>query len=276
MASNTTKTNRGGKRITGAPVLQPTQGKASAPTIKRKNIQYGSMSDKDAQDLRDIQDDTYNGSVTAAVKQYISGGNPLSNSAASNVDGQGHSMAQVMNYLLEQGEDLSATDVNTINKKYGLKISPRWFASMQYSDTYMQQGAHDLGGDYNLTRLAHDDVLKNEFGIGNYTRMSTAQLKQKLVGATFSNKAYLSTSYDIKKNPFSTQSGSGVGGGREVVYNIKAPKETKVLMGNKAQSEIIIAKGQRFRITDVRDTGRIATPRGGASKRQIVIDIEIY
>ncbi len=267
MASNTTKTNRGGKRITATPVLTPTQGQAGAPTIKRKNITFGTMTGQDAQDLRDEQDLSYNGSVTAAVKQYISN---------TDVDLQGHSMSQVMNYLLEQGEDLNATDVNTINKKYGLKISPRWYASMQYSDAYMQDGAHDLGGDYNLIRLAHDDVLKNEFGISNYSKMSAAQLKQKLVGATFTNKAFMSTCYDLKNNPFSSQSGSGVGGGREVVYNIKAPKETRVLMGNKKQSEIIIAKGHRFRITDVRYNNNIATPRGGAARQQVEIDIEIY
>lgn len=265
------KSNRGGRRATTFTPVPPTQATPPAPPTAGGG-RYIKMTDTDAQALRDSQDDQYNGNVTAAVKEYISGASP--SSPAANIDGQGHSLSQTMNYLLENGVDLQNTTVQKVNSQFGLRIPARWYASMQHADAYMDAGAHDLGKNYNLTRLAHDDVLKNEFGISNYSGMTQAQLKAALVGATFQNKSYLSTSYDIKKNPFGANSGQG--GGREVIYNIKAGSTTRVLMGNKAQAEIIIAKGERFKITDVRFTGKTATPRMGGYKNQIEIDIETY
>lgn len=266
------KNRRGGRRGTTFTPVPPSQATPPPAPTGTAGGAFIKMTDTDAQTLRDEQDSSYNGNVTAAIKEYISGSNP--SSPAANIDGQGHSLSQTMNFLLERGEDLQTADVNQINKKYGLRIPNRWFASMQHADAYMQAGAHDLGKNYNLVRLAHDDVLKNEFGISNYSGMTAAQLKAKLVGATFQNRSYLSTSYDIKKNPFGANSGQS--GGREVIYNIKAGATTSVLMGNKAQAEIIIAKGENFKITDVRFTGNTATPRMGGIKQQIEIDIETY
>ena len=206
----------------------------------------------------------YDANTTAAVKQYISN---------TNFDGQGHSLSQTMNYLLDEGVDLQNTPLSTINKQYGLNLNQRELASMQYTDSYMAVATHSIGQDVVLQRGAHDDLLKNTFGISDYSKMSESQLKAKLVGQGFQNTSYMSTSYDVTKNPFLGQ-GSAVAGGREVVYNIKAGANTKMLFGAKAQTEIIIDKGTNFKITDVRYTGKTATPRGGAYKKQIVIDIE--
>ena len=178
-----------------------------------------------------------------------------------------------MNYLLDEGVDLQNTPLSTINKQYGLNLNQRELASMQYTDSYMAVATHSIGQDVVLQRGAHDDLLKNTFGISDYSKMSESQLKAKLVGQGFQNTSYMSTSYDVTKNPFLGQ-GSAVAGGREVVYNIKAGANTKMLFGAKAQTEIIIDKGTNFKITDVRYTGKTATPRGGAYKKQIVIDIE--
>ena len=224
------------------------------------------MSDSDAQQLRDQQDSAYDASTTAAVKMYISN---------TDFDHQGHSLSQVMNYLESEGVDLSTANPASINSRFGLNLSSGDLASMQYTSSYMDRAVHPLGRDTTLQRGAHDDMLRQAFGIRDYSKMSQTQLQSTLVGQTFKNTSLLSTSYDVSKNPFLSNS-SSQSGGREVVYNIKAGKNTKVLFGAKSQSEVVIAKGTDFRITGVRYSGKTATPRGGRSKPQVVIDIETY
>ena len=226
------------------------------------------LTDADAKKLRDQQDSMYDATTTAAVKMYISN---------TNFDNQGHSLSQTMNYLEDNGVDFNDpnTSLQQINKQFGLNLDARQYASMQYTSNIMDIAGHPLGKDVVLQRGAHDDILRQGFGIADYSQLSEKQLKQKLVGQSFTNNSNMSTSYDVSKNPF-LGSGSGVSGGREVVYNIKAGANTKVLFGAKAQSEIVIGKGTNFRITDVKYTGNIATPRGGRSKKQIVIDIETF
>ena len=224
------------------------------------------LTDAEAQKLRDQQDSQYDASTTAAVKMYISN---------TDFDRQGHSLSQVMNYLESEGVDLQTADLNSINRKYGLHLSASDLASMQYTSSYMDRAVHALGQDTLLQRGAHDDLLRQAFGISDYSKMSQSQLQKSLVGKTFKNNSYMSTSYDMKKNPFLSSS-SGVSGGRELVFNIKAGKNTKVLFGAKSQSEVIIGKGTDFKITGVHYSGKTATPRGGSYKPQLVIDIETY
>lgn len=235
-------------------------GSGNAPT----NAQ--ALTDQDAANMRQQQNSMYDASTTAAVKMYISN---------TDFDKMGHSMSQAMNYALDNGVDLSQISAAQINSMLGTRFSANDIASMQYTDAYMQQAMHNIGRDVTLQRGAHDDLLRNAFGISNYGRMSEAQLQSALVGQTFQTTSYMSTSYDITKNPFLSSS-SGVSGGREIVLNIKAGANTKMLFGAQKQSEIILNKGTDFRITGVRYTGKTATPRGGASKKQIVIDIETY
>ena len=238
---------------------------ANVPNIP---INAQPLSDTDASNLRAQQDSIYDPDTTAAVKMYISN---------TDFDHQGHSLSQTMNYLEDNGVDFNDpnNDVNAINKQFGLNLTARDYASMQYTSNIIDAAGHPLGKDAVLQRGAHDDMLKQAFGISDYTKLSQSQLQAKLVGQTFQNTSNMSTSYDVTKNPF-LGSGSGVSGGREVVYNIKAGANTKVIFGAKAQSEIIIGKNTNFKITGVHYTGNIATPRGGASKRQIVIDVETY
>ena len=224
------------------------------------------MSDQEAQDLRDQQDSSYDASTTAAVKMYISN---------TDFDRQGHSLSQTMNFLESEGVDLSTASVASINKQFGLHLTQSDLASMQYTSSYMDRAVHALGVDTILQRGAHDDILRQAFGISDYSKLSQQQLQNKLVGQTFKNNSYMSASYDINKNPF-LSSASGVSGGREIVFHIKAGKNTKVLFGSKKQSEVIIGKGTDFRITGVGYRGKTATPRGGSYKKQLVIDIETY
>lgn len=268
------KSSRGGRRTAPTnPNPAPANATPSLAAILANPVGNATaMTDADAQQLRDNQDSAYDGTVTAAVKMYIAG---QPGTAAANIDGLGHSMSQSMNYLLENGIDLNTATVDQVNKQFGLNLSARTYASMQYADQVMSQGAHTLGKDTLLTRGAHDDVLRNEFGISDYTKLTENQLKSKLVGGTITTKAYTSTSYDANKSPF-LNSASGVAGGREVIYKIKAGANTKVLMGAKSQAEIILNKGTNFKVTDVYYTGKTATPRGKGYKDQIIIELETY
>ena len=243
-------------------------GSLGAVVVNAPNVPINAkvMSDSEADALRKQQDSMYDPNTTAAVKMYISN---------TNFDGHGHSLSQTMNYLEENGVDLNTANLNQINKQFGLNLNARDLSSMQYTSNIMDIAGHPIGKDTQLIRGAHDDLLRNSFQISNYSKMSEAQLQAKLVGQTFKTASNMSTSYDVNKNPFLSSS-SGVSGGREVVLNIKAGANTKVLFGAKSQSEIVIGKGTDFKITGVHYSGKIASPRMGASKKQLVIDIETY
>lgn len=245
-------------------------GATPTATVGRSNAPYTDMTDQEAKDLIDEQDQMYNGTVAAAVKSYISGSNQ--SSPAANVDGKGHSISQTMNYLLDNGEDITKTPLATINSKYGLSIQPRWYAQMQYNAKYMSTGAHDIGKNTNLVRYAHDDMIK-ALGINNYEKYSDTQLTNMLKGKMLTSRSFMSTSYDAKKSPFAPN--NALGGGREVVYNIKAHNQTKILFGAKAQAEVIIDKGTTFRVTGVKYDGSTAYPKSGGAKKRIVVDIEV-
>ena len=125
--------------------------------------------------MRDQQDSAYDASTTAAVKMYISN---------TDFDRQGHSLSQVMNYLESEGVDLATADLKAINKKFGLRMTQSDLASMQYTSAYMDRAVHPLGQDTLLQRGAHDDILRQAFGISDYSKMSQKQLQSALVGKT--------------------------------------------------------------------------------------------
>ena len=208
------------------------------------NITYTAFSDNDAQKLRDDMEDMYDPDVTDAIKLYISDSNP-------NKDGFSHS--QNLNYKLDNGMALNPTE--------------------KFIDDNIQAGMHSIGKDSNLVRYCHDDILRSA-GISDYTKMSDAQLQSALVGKTFKTTSYMSTSYDGSKNPFSPSAAGG--GGREVVMNVKAGKDTKMVFGAKSQSEIVLNKGTNFKITGIHYDGTYATPRNSGRKPRVILDVETY
>ena len=228
------------------------KGQATASALSNSFVQ---LTDKEASDLRDQQDSMYDATTTAGIKMYISN---------TNYDGQGHSLSQTLNYMLENDMDISSD------------------SSLSYTDAVMHSAAHTFGKNIQLQRGCHDDILK-QLGVNNYAKMSEAQLQNLLIGASAQFKAYVSTSYNINKNPFlSHQSGSGVAGGREVKLNINARDTTKGLFGAKKQSEVVLDKGTNFKITgvrfakDSRGNTIYATPRGRGAMPQLEIDIETW
>ena len=232
-----------------------------APVAKPKRpSSYGNLTPKQVQALVDVENDdtNYDPSVVAARKMYISN---------TNFDGQGHSASQAMNYQLSRGADFHKDTPSSLG------MSANDFATLQYMDDYLQRGMHTLGADAVLYRGAHVDSLA-QFGIASTRGYTEAQLKRMLVGQHGSSNAYMSASYDVTKNPF-LGSGSGVSGGREVVYEIRAHSGVQCILGARAQSELILNKNQGFTIKDVKFTGNTATPRLGSAMPQVRITIEM-
>lgn len=236
------KTSRGGRRG-GTSVGQ---SNTSATVIGTggiaSNITYGKFTDADAQQLRDDMDDIYDADVTDAIKLYISDSNP---------NGDGFSHAQNLNYKLDNGMTLNATE--------------------KFIDDNIQAGMHDIGKDVQLVRYCHDDILKS-CGISNYSTMTDAQLQSQLIGTKMQLTSYMSASYDGSKNPFAPNKPAG--GGREVLLNVNAKSTTKCVFGSKKQAEMVLNKGQIYTITGIHYDGTTAHPRSGGSKPRVVIDIE--
>lgn len=211
-----------------------------APTRTGK-LSFKAMTDAEAKQIRDDVDASYTSDVRDAIKLYIS----------KATDSQGYSMSQNLNYKLDNGLKLNASE--------------------KFIDKYMQQGMHEIGKDTILTRACHDDVLK-DLGIKDYTKLSEKELNKALNGGVYTTKAYNSYSYDDSKNPFLTGSQSG---GREVIIKASTPSTTKVVFGAKSQSEIITNKGTQFQIKKVYYSGKTATPRNGSPRPQVVLEVEI-
>ncbi len=242
------KGSRGGRRAaadgsasqstTGIQVTGTGAGGAS-------NVNYGTMDDAQAQALILNNSDIYNDpDFKDAQKLYISD---------ANVHGDGFSYSQNLNYKLDNGKPLDPTE--------------------KFINDNLQLGMRSIGKDVTLVRACHDDILK-QCGISDYSKLSETQLQKQLIGTTFTTKSYMSSSYNTKNNPFITGAQSG---GREVYMNVKVGSSTKVALGAKSQSEVIVNKGTNFRITGIRYDGTRATPRGSfSSKPRVVVDVETY
>ena len=142
---------------------------------------------------------------------------------------------------------------------------------------YMDNAMHPLKSDTLLIRGDHaihpsGSGLMQRLGVANYQSMTPAQLSAALVGKTWTEHKYLSTSYDVTKNVFLNGNQSG---GRSLVWNIKAKSGTNYVQARTDQAEYVLARGGQYKITGARFTGATVNPRAGGSIKQIVIDVEV-
>ena len=145
-------------------------------------------------------------------------------------------------------------------------------ANEQFMVDSLSDGMHNMGYNVNLYRYARVDFMQ-DLGVGNFNNMSEAQLKQKLIGAKYTDAAFGSYSYNDFRNapPNNVFTDKAV----RIVRRTKAG--TQVLMpGNGpggALGEIVVAPNQGTHIVDVRFTGK--TGRSGASYyKQVEIIVE--
>lgn len=224
------------------------------------------LTDAQANSLRQQYESGFDAATQKSIQKYIS---------ATAIDNQSHSASQVMNFPRFAGEDLDNVTAAQLNAKYNLGISQRDVVMMQRMNTNIDAAMHPLGTDALLERGAHAGQMAQMFGVSNYTNMTPSQLQNAFTGKAFSNTAVWSTSYNTSRNPFLSRS-SSVSGGREVVYRIKAGKNTQCVFGATNQAEIVLGKGTRFHATNAAFTGKTAYPRGGQPTPQIVLDIETF
>lgn len=224
-------------RITvSAPRTTPAQTR-----VVQQNRTFTAMTQQDADDMEQSQQSAYDINTKLAINQYI----------REDQQANGFTLSQNLNHKLEDGSPLNATETY---------VAQRLDAAM-----------HDLGKDTMLYRAAHKDFLE-ALGVQNYDRMTDAQLNAAVQGATYREKKFVSTAYDVSKNPFISGAQSG---GREVYLNIKAPGNAKCVMGNPKQAEIILSRGTTFRATGAHFDGTFAHPRLGGRLPRVVIDVEI-
>ena len=204
-------------------------------------VTFQMLTQAEADPLFDDLEDQYDINTVLAINQYI----------RQDAQANGYTMSQNMNHKLETGQPLNANETYVANR--------------------MSAAMHDLGKDLVLTRAAHKDFLE-ALGVKNYQNMSPAQLDAAVKGAEYTEKKFVSAAVDPKKNPFIT---GNVSGGREVFIHIKTPSSTKVLLGNRQQSEVILNRGVRFRALGAHFDGTTAYPRTGGALPRVVVEVEI-
>lgn len=247
------KSSRGGqgaKKTDGGSIAQShtgvvvnTQNSIPAPVQAVRN--HTQFTDTDAAQMIAANVDAYDDpDFNYARKLYVSDA----------TDSSGFSFSQNLNYKLDNNLPLNANE--------------------QFMKDMLQNGVRPIGKDTMLFRAAHDDLLK-QLGVSDYTKLSQAQLQQKLVGTTMQTTSYASWSYDKSKNPFLP--GQPNGGGREVYMVTKANASTPMFFGAKSQAEVVTSVGTNMKISNVYFDGTYATPRlkGGRVPR-IVIELESW
>lgn len=161
-------------------------------------------------------------------------------------------------------------------------------AQEQFVKDSLTDAMHNLGYNVNLTRYDHGDFLDarlqdlmagSKYIPGSYRNAPIAQLKQWLVGRTYSDNRILSTSYNNFKNAANPSTFTT----REVKIVYKAKASTQVLMPGRGPGgdfgEMLLGSTgnghNNYKIVDVRTSGAKARPKGGSTSNLSLQQIEI-
>lgn len=139
----------------------------------------------------------------------------------------------------------------------------------------LDAGMHDLGYNANMTRYDRIGYVERLLGGRNYWQMTEQQVKNALIGKTYPDKAYVSASH----NRFINAPPGNNFQDKAVEVRIHAKSTTKVLMPGTGRGgdfgEMILARGQNYKIVDVK-MPRGQTGRSGPNYYQkIVITVEV-
>ncbi len=228
-----------GGRGSNSGITKPAQ--PAAQTIAAAPRVYKALSQQDVDSMAQDQNSKYDINTRLAINQYI----------REDQQANGFTMSQNLNHALETGAKLNATE--------------------QYVYNHLMGAMHDLGKDTVVIRAAHKDFLE-AIGVRDYQNMSGPQLDAAVKGAVYQEKKFVSAAFDPKKNPFISGYASG---GREVYLNIKAPRDTKCILGNTSQSEVILSPGTKYKVAGARFDGTYAHPRAGGRLPRVIIDVEV-
>lgn len=271
-SKRTAKTRRAatGGKATPAPQIPIQQAEPDqvVPTAQQaQQANDSQFADTDTQGYHDL----YNGrgyfqKQQIGIDSEVARQNYLvSNAEAVAYGGDGvHSLSQNMNWEMMNGLPMSPTHIAT---RDGLL-----------------DAMHNLGYNLNLQRYDHGsfvDRLLSQFGInGKTTSMTEAQLQRALVGKTFTENKFLSTSYNNFKNAVDPSTFTS----REVRIEYRAKASTQAFMPGDGPGgrlgEIIAAPGQTQRVVSVDVSSSMnarseGSPTGTKNRRQIKIVIEL-
>lgn len=265
MGGRGSKSQMSGGSVTTAQFQVQTSPPNIVPTAQQAaQLNNSVYSDTDTQSYHDL----YNG------KQYFQNQN-------LSIDQQ----LAVISYLSDRPEPNSLYSPSQ-NLNWAMANGMALNANQQFMRQNMMNAMHNLGYNLNLTRYDHpqfvDGLLKQAGVGGNYLNMSVGQLKKSLVGLTYGEERFLSTSYnDFKNAPTSSLS---VFTDRAVKITYRAAANVQAMMpGNGpggALGEIVMAPSggaKNMKIVDVRSTGKSARQQGSRMKSipQIEIVVEV-
>lgn len=155
-------------------------------------------------------------------------------------------------------------------------------AEQQFMKTALINNMHNLGYNVNLTRYDHagalETILKQNGLSTSFRNMSDAQLKQALVGTTFTENKFVSTSYNDFKNAGAS---ANTFTSREIKFEYRAKAGTQAIMpGNGpggALGEMVLAPGQSYKVVDVKWNGNKARQKQTQTYnlKQLTVVVEV-
>lgn len=193
----------------------------------------------------------------------------------------------VMNYLSDAKESGTMYSMSQ-NMNHAMATGQKLTANQQFVHDNLMGAMHNIGYNVNLTRYDHSDVLDNMLaarGVHNTaSNMTAAQLKTALVGHTYGENRFLSTSY----NDFKNASNADTFTTREVRFEYRVKANVQAMMPGNGPGgrlgEVVLAPTspqKNMRIVDVRDDKSRRTRSKGMSpgiynnNRQIVVVVEV-
>ena len=260
---------------------QPTQGQAAGggqaiPQILQQPPQVANT----AQQASQANNANFSATDNAPYHQLYNGRQYYQRQTID-IDGQ----IAIGNYL-SQGAEYGSMYSMSQNMNYAMANGMPLTANQQYVRDGLMGAMHNLGYNVYLNRYDHSQMINTliqQAGLkGDYSNYTAAQLKSALVGASYTENRFLSTSYNDFKNANdpSTFTSRAV----KITYQAKASTQA-VMVGNGVdrygrvdrQGEIVLAPNQNFVVKDVRYTGNTARKQGtqSFSLPQVEIVVEV-
>lgn len=139
----------------------------------------------------------------------------------------------------------------------------------------MDSAMHELGYNAKLTRYDRVGFLQRLLGGKTHEGMTEKQLKDALLGMTYKDSAFVSTSHNDFKNappsnPFKDKT---------VEIRIKAKAGTKAMMPGKGPGgdlgEIVLGRNQWFKITGVQMPKGVKGRSGDKWYQKVILEVEV-
>lgn len=189
----------------------------------------------------------------------------------------------VANYLSETPETGSLYSMSQ-NMNWNMVNGRPLTVQQQYVHDHLQASMHNVGYNINLTRYDHEQMVEGLLAAnglhGSYDSYSIGQMKSALVGTTFREDRFVSTSYNDFKNAGSSASTFNTRAVK-ITYQTKASAQG-MMPGNGpggSLGEFILAPGQTARVVDVKYSGRNARkqgqPKSSLRYKQVELVVEV-